>query len=262
MLELSDLVQGATDLFHAARSQVFGVAHTVGEAAADICHDAVGTASHLYDRAGRTANTASGYIQRVEQGVQKGVHAAEEWLDEGTHSLAARFDHVPAMGPAARMMADRVTMGAQLLGGIGLGVTTMVGGMAHSVVHPIDTALGLEVMLEMGQISSIKLWSEQPEPRRKDQEELLGIPRGRSLVFRSTMSACPIAASGPRRMSESGRAKSGTRGTTTGGPSRACRLWIITQPAHMDMPIMVRRRRWPSRLGRSSPVTESSMSDR
>ena len=134
---LSSLADGASSLYHSAGNAVSGAIDTVG-----------GVASSAYHGAVNLTNTASGYIQRAERGVTNGLHAAEDWVDQGSHALAGRVANVPLLGSVAQGVADQVTMGTQLVGGVLGGATTMVGGIANAALHPIDTVAGVEAMVE------------------------------------------------------------------------------------------------------------------
>lgn len=133
----SRLAHRAADLYHSAESTASSAVNTVG-----------GVASAGYQRAVNLTNTASGYIQRAERGITRGLHAAEDWVDQGTHGLAGRVANVPVVGSFAQGVADGMTMGTQLAGGVLGGATTMAGGIANAALHPIDTVTGVEAMAE------------------------------------------------------------------------------------------------------------------
>ena len=145
---LSNITQGASNLYHSATDRVTGAAHTVGGLASDAYHGVANTATSAYNGAVNLTNTASGYIQRAEGGITHGLHAAEDWVDHGTHALAGRVANVPVLGGIASGMADQLTAGTQILGGMVGGATTMVGGIANAALHPISTAAGVEAMVE------------------------------------------------------------------------------------------------------------------
>ncbi|HEX3478347.1 MAG TPA: hypothetical protein VHT91_25175 [Kofleriaceae bacterium] len=77
-----------------------------------------------------------------------GVHWIEDEVDHGTHDLASRVADVPVLGTLAEGAADAVTFATQVDGGVIGGATSLLGGVANAVVHPIDTARGLETMAE------------------------------------------------------------------------------------------------------------------
>jgi hypothetical protein len=133
----SNLADGAAGFYHSARNAVSGAAHTVG-----------GVAATAYHGAASLANKASGYVQRAEHGVTRGLHAAEDWVDQGSHALAGRVVNVPVLGPVAQGLADQATMTTQLAGGVLGGATTLLGGIANAALHPIDTVAGVEAMVE------------------------------------------------------------------------------------------------------------------
>ena len=134
---LSKIADGAAGLYHSAGNAVSGAAHTVGDVASSAYHGAVSL-----------ANAGSGYIQRAEHGVTRGLHAAEDWVDQGSHALAGHVADVPGLGFVARGLADQATMTTQLAGGMVGGATTMVGGIFNAALHPIDTVAGVEAMAE------------------------------------------------------------------------------------------------------------------
>ena len=133
----SKLADGATGLYHSAGKAVSGAVETVG-----------GVTANAYRGAVNLTNTASGYVQRTEHGVTRGLHAAEDWVDQGSHGLAGRAANVPVLGPVAGGIADLATVGTQVVGGVLGGAATLGGGIANTALHPIDTVAGVEAMAE------------------------------------------------------------------------------------------------------------------
>lgn len=111
-------------------------------------HSISNSAAQIFSRANQLTNSASGYVHSAEQGITNGLHAAEDWIDQGAHGLAGRVASVPAVGWLAQDLAVAATDSAQLAGGFLGGAATMVGGAASSLLHPIDTATSMFAMFE------------------------------------------------------------------------------------------------------------------
>lgn len=160
---ISKLAADATGLYYSAGEAVSGAAHTIGDVASSSYHGAV-----------NLANTASGYVQRAEHGVTRGLHAAEDWVDQGSHALAGHVADVPGLGFIARGLADQATQTAQFAGGMVGGATTMVGGIFNAALHPIDTMAGVEAMVEHTPMPLGKM--------ARGAHDLIDVARGRQTV--------------------------------------------------------------------------------
>ncbi len=101
-----------------------------------------------YQGACGVGNAVSGAVTSVENGITGGVHKAEDWVDEGSHSLAAKVADVPVLGTAAKMGADAATFGTQVVGGVVGGATSFAGGLVNAAAHPLNTLGGLEAIAE------------------------------------------------------------------------------------------------------------------
>ena len=134
---LDSLGHGASSLLHSA-----------GDLASSAGHGIANVASDAYSGMSNAANAAGNFIHRTESGITSGLHSAEDWVDRTSHGLANRVQNVPVLGSLANGAADLVSMQAQITGGVLGGATSLVGGVANAVVHPIDTLTGLESMAE------------------------------------------------------------------------------------------------------------------
>jgi hypothetical protein len=105
------------------------------------------TASNAYHGAVDLGSRAIGTVERganaVEGAVASGVHSAENFVDTGSHALAARVADIPVLGTVARGGADLVSGAAHLEG-------NLVEGAAHAMAHPLDTARGVVNTVERG----------------------------------------------------------------------------------------------------------------
>ncbi len=144
MWKWGDLAKGANSLYKSAKETVSGAVSTVGEAAPK----AGGPVSNVYGDGVNLANNASGYIHRGEEAVTEGVHWVEDEVHRGSHAWANKVADVPVLGSLARSGADSVSSLTEMAGGVVGGATTLLGGVANAVVHPIDTLSGLESMVE------------------------------------------------------------------------------------------------------------------
>ncbi len=104
------------------------------------------TATSAYDGACGFGKDVTKYVHKAEDGLAGGMHTAEDWLSDNTHALADKVSDVPVLNVLAGGMADTVSMGGQIVGGIVEGAGSLVGGALNAVAHPLDTLKGLDAM--------------------------------------------------------------------------------------------------------------------
>ena len=105
-------------------------------------------ATSIYDVGTTGSNLLSGYIHTGEQSILDSVRADEDKVRRESHAQAALSKDVPVLGALAEASADIDTFGAQVKGGVISGATTMGAGLLNSILHPIDTVMGVESMIE------------------------------------------------------------------------------------------------------------------
>src|SRR5262245_8226373 len=120
-----------------------GFFDAVGDALAGAASTVAGVAGDAYNGACAVGNTVSNAVHSAEEGITNGVHTAEDWVNKESHALAGQVADIPVVGALANGAADYVSMNAEVLGGVVGGATTLVGGVANAVAHPIDTVNGL-----------------------------------------------------------------------------------------------------------------------
>ncbi|HEX3473549.1 MAG TPA: hypothetical protein VHT91_00835 [Kofleriaceae bacterium] len=105
-------------------------------------------ASDVYHGACDVGKAISGGVKWAQDGITSGVHSAEDWVNQESHTLASTVADVPVLGTLAEGMADNVSMTTEVLGGVVGGATSLVGGVVNAVAHPLDTAAGVEALAE------------------------------------------------------------------------------------------------------------------
>ena len=92
--------------------------------------------------------TMGGWVKQGEEAVGHGIDWVEDKEKAGTSWVADKAKGIPVLEQVANAGKSYLDTETELAGGIGRGVTGLVGGVAGMVANPVDTAKGLEAMAE------------------------------------------------------------------------------------------------------------------
>jgi hypothetical protein len=121
-----------------------GLFDTLWDGARGAVSGAVDTVHSGYDALVANQREVSQGIHMAEGGISSLVHSGEDWVNQGSHALAARLGG----GSIVNGLADAATFTSQVAGGVVNGASRMAGGALEAVEHPLDTASGIERMIE------------------------------------------------------------------------------------------------------------------
>jgi len=129
------------------------VGSTVADAASGAWDFTKGAASGIYGG----MKSAAGYVRKGEQAFEHGVDWLEDQASRGAHWAANKAEGIPGLEQLANGGAWLVDQQAQLTGGVLKGAGSLVGGVAQMAVDPVDTALGVERLMEHNMVTGMPL---------------------------------------------------------------------------------------------------------